>query len=107
MKLITFYLIVSSSCFLLGQGKEQLHSDETAGSVNTDLFNSSFFDGLLDQANSEGDAMGIQRLVDLRGSSLTPSINFSTSYNIVLIRSRLLSIKKIGRMALLRHELNV
>jgi len=81
MKLITICLIVSSSCFLLGQEEGRPDSVETSDGVNTDLFNSSFFDGVLDQADIGEDAMGTQRLVDLRGSSFTPSISFSTNFN--------------------------
>ena len=81
MKLIIFSFFVSSICFLYGQKEGQTNPVRTPDFANSDLFNSSFFDGVLDQADTGDDAMGTQRLIDLRGSTFSPSVSFSTNYN--------------------------
>jgi hypothetical protein len=82
MRLSFLYILLSTTaCFLIGQEKESSDSVATPEGVNADLFNSSFFDGVLDQADTGDDAMGTQRLIDLRGSTFSPSISFSTNYN--------------------------
>lgn len=81
MKLIIFPLFASSICFLYGQEEGQTNPVETPDFANSDLINSSFFDGVLDQADIGDEAMGTQRLIDLRGSTFSPSVSFSTNYN--------------------------
>lgn len=56
------------------------NSDSISSGVDSALFDSSFFSGVLEQSGTD-DAMGTQRLIDLRGSSFSPNISFSTNYN--------------------------
>ena len=58
--------------------------------VAEDFLNSSFFAEVLENAkNSDSDAMGTQRVVDLEESIFSPSISFTTSYNYSSNHSRL------------------
>ena len=61
-------------------GEQTNKSDSTSIGVDSALFDSSFFSGVLEQSGTD-DAMGTQRLIDLRGSSFSPNISFSTNYN--------------------------
>ena len=76
-------LCLFASSFTLGftQEENQSNSSQTPAVVNADLFDSSFFSGVLDQPGLGDDAMGTQRLVDQRSTSFSPSIIFSTNYN--------------------------
>lgn len=76
----SFYFFLSSVCVCL-YSQEQSNAATPPAGVNADLFDSSFFDGLLDQADTGDDALGTQRIIDLRGSTFAPSISFSTNYN--------------------------
>ena len=80
MRLLSFLYLLSSSLIFAQETNQDNESANTLG-VDSALFDSSFFSGVLDQANESDDAMGTQRLIDLRGSTLSPSISFSTNYN--------------------------
>lgn len=69
--------------FTWGYAQENNNSEniQVPSGVNAELFDSSFFDGVLDQADTGDDAMGTQRIIDLRGSTFAPSISFTTNYN--------------------------
>lgn len=81
MKFIPLCFFALSSTLAFSQEETESNNADTPSGVNADLFNSSFFDGVLDQADTGDDAMGTQRLIDLRGSAFSPSISFSTNYN--------------------------
>ena len=81
MKFFQVYLFAMCLSLGFGQGENLPSSAQTPAGVNSDLFDSSFFSGVLDQSGLGDDAMGTQRLVDQRGSSFSPSIIFSTNYN--------------------------
>ena len=78
---LAFPAILLLNSFLLGQDSNQSSSSVTPPGVDAALFDSSFFSGVLDQADTGDDAMGTQRIIDLRGSAFSPSISFSTNYN--------------------------
>ena len=80
MRLLSFLYLLSSSLIFAQEANQDNESENSLG-VDSTLFDSSFFSGVLDQANESDDAMGTQRLIDLRGSTFSPSINFSTNYN--------------------------
>ena len=79
MKFLVICFILNVT--LLGEESNQPGSVSNLQGVNSDLFDSDFFSGVLDEAGTDEDAMGTQRLIDLRNTSFTPSLNFSTSYN--------------------------
>ena len=81
MKFIPLCIFALSSSLVFSQEETESNNLDNPVGVNADLFNSSFFDGVLDQADTGEDAMGTQRLIDLRDSALTPSISFSSNYN--------------------------
>ena len=71
-----FSLVCHSLC------QDDQNDPFSANSAAQELLNSSFFAEVLENAkNSESDAMGTQRVVDLDESIFSPSISFSTSYN--------------------------
>lgn len=55
--------------------------DPASLGIDPSLLDSSFFSGVLDQTEAVDDAIGTQRLIDLRGSAFSPNISFSTNYN--------------------------
>ena len=81
MKFFFLFFLSVSCASLYAQVANDSGATPTPAGVNADLFDSSFFDGVLDQADTGEDAMGTQRIIDLRGSTFAPSISFSTNYN--------------------------
>ena len=81
MKFNHLCLLLSSFGFLFAQEENEPTSPDSPAGVNADLFNSSFFDGVLDQADTGDDPMGTQRIVDKRDSIFSPSLGFSANYN--------------------------
>ena len=81
MKLYQLCLFASSLTLGFAQEENLSSSAQTPEGVNADLFDSSFFSGVLDQSSLGDDAMGTQRVVDQRNSLFSPSIIFSTNYN--------------------------
>lgn len=79
MKYLYQLSCLTLSSFLWSQENSSL--DPASLGVDPSLLDSSFFSGVLDQSNAGDDAMGTQRIVDLRGSALSPNISFSTNYN--------------------------
>jgi hypothetical protein len=76
------YFVALLFSFSLSDAQESNQTSSNAQSgVDPALFDSSFFSGVLEKADTGDDAMGTQRLIDLRGSALAPSISFSTNYN--------------------------
>lgn len=81
MKLYTV-IFTSISLFLCANGQEEEGTTNSDNAVAEDFLNSSFFAEVLENAkNSDSDAMGTQRVVDLEESIFSPSISFTTSYN--------------------------
>ena len=81
MKLYTV-IFTSISLFLCASGQEEEGTTNSDNAVAEDFLNSSFFAEVLENAkNSDSDAMGTQRVVDLKESIFSPSISFTTSYN--------------------------
>ena len=75
-------IFTSISLFLSAYGQEEEGTSNSDNAVAEDFLNSSFFAEVLENAkNSDSDAMGTQRVVDLEESIFSPSISFTTSYN--------------------------
>ena len=80
MKLYSL-IFTSISLFLCANGQEEEGTTNSDNAVAEDLLNSSFFAEVLENAkNSDSDAMGTQRVVDLEESIFSPSkLNFKRS----------------------------
>lgn len=81
MKLYYISLLLFSCRLLVAQEENDSVTADSPAGGNADLFDSSFFSGVLDQSGLGDDAMGTQRVVDQRNSVFSPSIIFSTNYN--------------------------
>jgi len=74
-------LILVSPCFLFGQTNDP-SSVDTSGEEPLPFLNADFFaDSLSEAYTLEEDPMGAQRLLQVRNSTLTPSIVGSSSFN--------------------------
>mgnify|MGYP000026189920 CR=1 FL=1 len=80
MKFFLCLAFIFSFVFVVGQDTGSSKVAETPEGIDASLFNSSLFDGVLEQADT-GNPLGTQRIVDKRESIFSPSLGFSTNYN--------------------------
>ena len=81
MKYILSFIIVSAFSFTTQVfGDANSSATKAPAGEGQSVLPSDFFAGALAQAKSGDDAMGTQRLVDVKSTELTPSLSLSSSY---------------------------